>query len=98
MKLADLFEASEEKMFILQTQNPASKKWEDLSDEPVTRADAEEFLSDHDDDSDPERAVEVHGNEHIYPSKKRKTSKDVPAEKASSTVHKRNKDFFDRHL
>lgn len=106
MKLIELFAArnsiteSKEMMFKVQQRDDSHSKWEDLADELYTKEEAQEFLdtSDSDDFRVEERAISTDGKVILRPTPKNKKTKDVLARNASPEVHKRNKDFFDKHL
>lgn len=99
MKIAELFETADVK-FKVQQRDDVHTEWEDLADELYSRAEAQEFLdtAEIDDPKVEERAISVDGKIKLYPKLKNKKTKDVLARHASPEVHKRNKDFFDKHL
>lgn len=95
-----MFESVAAATFTLQ-QRERGKKWEDLSTEKFTGKEAQEFL-----DADPEperdvefRAISIDAETVLKPTPKRRPrGKDVLARDASPEVHKRNREFFDKHL
>ena len=81
-------------------EKPRGTRWERVASEPVSREDAEEWLSQNTSDPDyVHRARAVSGGEILYPRGGRAGEpRSTLARDASPEVHKRNADFFDRHL
>lgn len=97
MKLSEIAKQQATK-FKLQSADSNKGNWEDLSDEPVSREDALEFLDQSPDDHlSKHRAVGVDAKEVLLRPVKPDT-KSTLARHASPTVHKRNADFFDKYL
>ena len=85
--------------FKLQTTAKHKNKWEDLADEEYNRDDVEEFFKTADDEDAEYRAVGIDAKETLTPPKKVAREPNGPlARKASPEVHKRNAEFFKKHL
>lgn len=86
-------------MFTLQQRVGKAAQWEDLTSEKVTGKEAQEFLDADQDNDIEQRAISTDGQVMLKPSqRKRPAGKDVLARDASPEVHKRNREFFDKHL
>lgn len=85
--------------FKIQVTAKHKNKWEDLADEEYSREDVAEFFKTADDEDAEYRAVGIDAKETINQPKKIAREPNGPLSRdASPQIHKKNAEFFKKHL